>query len=86
MFGHKILAAAAAAAKDQRMTPAEELALVETLLRNAATNGGVAEWQEGAHRAKTYSIPQLLAWRQDVQNRIVQEGSPLTMPVREVNL
>lgn len=68
------------------MTPQEELDLVNTLITQAASNGGVAEWQEGAHRVKHYDLRQLLEWKRDLENRVYQASHRITMPVRGVNL
>lgn len=76
-----------AAPKDfPRMTKTEELALINTLLQAAADNGGVAEWQEGAHKVKHYSLRDLLAWKERVENELYQSTNRITMPIREVNL
>ena len=63
------------------MTPEEELDLVNSLLRKAASGGGVAEWQEGQHKVKHYSIRELLDWRDRLQNEIYQSTNGITMPV-----
>ncbi len=64
----------------------EELALVNTLLRQAAGNGGVAEWQEGQHKVKHYSIRELLDWRDRLENDIYQSTNGITMPVTDAIL
>jgi hypothetical protein len=68
------------------MTPQEEVDLVNTLLEQAGSNGGVAEWQEGAHKVKHYSLRELLAWKREAEERLYQSSHRITMPVREVNL
>lgn len=68
------------------MTPEEELDLVNSLIRSAASGGGVAEWQEGPHKVKHYSIKELLDWRDRLQNEIYQSNNGITMPVIDANL
>lgn len=67
------------------MTLSDELDLVNSLLERAAASG-TAEWQEGQHRVKRYSLKELLDWKRQLEQRIDQAGNPLTMPIREVNL
>lgn len=66
------------------MTLAEELDLVNALLLQAASGGGVAEWQEGAHKVKHYSLKDLLDWRDRVDNALFQSQGGMTMPVVDV--
>lgn len=66
------------------MTAQEELDLVNTLLRTLAETG-IAEWQETGHRTKYWSLKELLDWKDRAQNRVIQESSPIVMPVTEVN-
>lgn len=68
------------------MTKQEELDLIDTLLQQAANRGGVAEWQEGAHRVKHYSLADLLKWKERVENELYQETHRVMLPIRGVNL
>ena len=68
------------------MTPEEELALVDSLLAQAASNGGVAEWGEGPHRVKNYSLRELLDWKRVAENKVYQSSHRITLPIRQVDI
>lgn len=43
------------------LSTSQLLSIVETLINQFATNGGVIEWAEGSERYRGHTLPQLLA-------------------------
>lgn len=62
------------------------LTLVDTAIQRLLAGGAVKRWGAGSHQVEHMSLPELMKFKQELENRIAAAGGGMFLPIREVDV